>query len=117
MSRTASNQTFLQERRAQYQLSSFLEERDVPVMTSLEPFYPKGKSDDRPALAKSASSQGITTSSTSQKFVSVNMTLDRTAQDIVKELKKRMRVLDRGSFNVSSQRTSFGRGQRATMPP
>ena len=66
-----------------YGLSSFLEEREVPIITNLEPFYPKSK--------EQAASQ--------KKVMVVYMGLDRTAQDITKELKKKMRVLDRGSFH------------------
>jgi hypothetical protein len=34
----------------------------------------------------------------------VKMTLDRTAQDITKEIKKKMRILDRGSFSMQGQK-------------
>ena len=47
--------------------------------------------------------------------MNVTMTLDRTAQDITKELKKKMRVLDRGSFNAAGSRASVSRGQRSSM--
>ena len=66
-----------------YGISSFLEEREVPIITNLEPFYPKSK--DQAAAQK--------------KVMVVYMSLDRTAQDVTKELKKKMRVLDRGSFH------------------
>ena len=38
---TSMNQTLMQERNVTIKLSSFLEEREVPIVTSLEPFYPK----------------------------------------------------------------------------
>ena len=41
MSLSSSNQTMLQERNAKFAFTSFLEERNVPVITSLEQFYPK----------------------------------------------------------------------------
>ena len=64
------NQTVIAERNSR-QLSSFLEEREVSILTNLEPFYPRDH-------AESASMP--------QRVLQVNMTLDRTAQDITKEL-------------------------------
>ena len=43
------------------------------------------------------------------------MTLDSSSYDITKELKKKMRVLDRGSFGGMSQRPASFVGQRSGM--
>ena len=48
-----------------------MEEREVSILTNLEPFYPRNHAE---------------TASTPQKVLQVSMTLDRTAQDITKEL-------------------------------
>ena len=72
-------------------ITSFLEERDVPILTNLEPFFPKDKQE--------------TGKNSDQKVIMMmKMTLDRTAQDITKEIKKKMRILDRGSFSLQGQR-------------
>lgn len=75
----------------------------MPIITSLEMYYAK----DTPSQAETKSS------STQPKVVQITMSLDRSAQDITKELKKKMRVLDRGNFNGT--RSSFGRGHRSTF--
>lgn len=72
-------------------ITSFLEERDVPILTSLEPFFPK----DKQETGKNGDQKVI---------MMMKMTLDRTAQDITKEIKKKMRILDRGSFSMQGQR-------------
>ena len=72
-------------------ITSFLEERDVPILTSLEPFFPKDKQETRK-------------NSDQKVIMMMKMTLDRTAQDITKEIKKKMRILDRGSFSLQGQR-------------
>ena len=83
----------LQERSGAYHFRSFMEERNVPIFTSLEPYYPKEK---QPQTEQQNSRNA-------QKVTQVVMTLDHTAQDITKELKKKMRVLDRNSFSSSSR--------------
>jgi len=75
----------------------------VPIVTSLEQFYPKDKQNE--SVAKTVS-QG-SNAPPAPKLVHVTMTLDRSAQDITKELKKKLRVLDRTN---SYSRNSFGRG-------
>ena len=105
MNTSMNNQTMVQERMASYRITSFLEEREVPIISSLEQFFPKGTKQD-PNLQKVA--QGTAP----QKMLQVTMTLDRTAQDIIKELKKKMRVLDRASFQgMTGHRQSFGMGR------
>ena len=78
-----------QERSGAFRFHSFMEERNVPIVTSLEHYYPKEKQ----TLEQNPKPNS--------KVTSVVMTLDHTAQDITKELKKKMRVLDRNSFSNS----------------
>ena len=101
MSSGMQNQTMQQERSGAFQFCSFMEERNVPIYTNLEPFYPK----DKQTFDQNGRSNA--------RMTQVVMTLDHTAQDITKELKKKMRVLDRNSFsNTGMSRSSMGRGQR-----
>mmetsp|Transcript_42386 Transcript_42386/g.55879 ORF Transcript_42386/g.55879 Transcript_42386/m.55879 type:complete len:83 (+) Transcript_42386:282-530(+) len=75
--------TFMQERNASYRFVSFLEQREVPVITTLESFYPNGGAEAMTSQSLRQQSQANAPGQ-QQKVVSVKMTLDSSAYDITK---------------------------------